>query len=238
MSETIVPFEAGRMWVGAEPWLFYLEIVFRSTIGYLYCILLMRALNGRTAAQVSKIDLVLVIALGSAVGDLTLYNDVPILHALTVVTVIISLTKLMDLAQQKSETVNRVLSDPPVVIVKHGVIDQRGLKSQDLNALEVMEQLRLSGVRNLGQVEWAFQEASGAFSVFFHDEPEPGLPIVPPHDLAPAPPEFPLPNAGEAACCQKCGTIVSDDGTGGNLPCPNCGAQKWTRPVTAERRQR
>jgi len=64
--------------------------------------------------------------------------------------------------------VNRVLSDPPVVIIKHGVIDQRGLKSQDLNALEVMEQLRLSGVRNLGQVEWAFQEASGAFSVFFH----------------------------------------------------------------------
>lgn len=51
--ENVIPFEVGRMWFDGAPWLFLLEIIFRSTLAYLYCFLLIRVLNGRAVAQMS-----------------------------------------------------------------------------------------------------------------------------------------------------------------------------------------
>jgi uncharacterized membrane protein YcaP (DUF421 family) len=74
---------------GDEPPLFLLEIVFRTMVIYGYTMALMRWLGSRTIGQLSSIEFLLVIALGSAVGDAMFYPDVPLLHAIAVITVVV-----------------------------------------------------------------------------------------------------------------------------------------------------
>ncbi len=223
MDDPTVPFELGRMWLGDAPWPFFIEIAFRSILAYAYCFVLIRLLSGRAVAQMSMTDFVLVIALGSAVGDMTFYADVPILHALAVITLVILITKILDRAMHSSALFKAALDNTPVVLVRNGVIDQKGTKRRDMNNLEVMERLRLKGIRNLGQVEWAFMEADGDMSVFCFEKPHPGLSIVPPHDLVPTPDPAPPPLEGPL-CCQGCGDHQALPAAA--QPCPNCGATK------------
>lgn len=224
--EDVVPFDVGRIWLDGAPWAFLLEIIFRSTIAYLYCFLLIRLLNGRAVAQMSMTDMILVIALGSAVGDLTFYEDVPILNAMVAITVIILVTKFADRAIHNQDFFKRVLSNSPIALVHNGVIDMEGASRRDLNTLEVMELLRLQGVRNLGQVEWAFMEAGGQVSVFLFDEARPGLSIVPPLDLIPSAPALKAAKRGEAPVCCCCG-LTDLSFRDKKSSCVNCGATNW-----------
>ena len=226
----ITAFDPARLWLDGAPPLFLLEIGFRSLLAYFYCFLLIRLLNGRAVAQMAMADLVLVIALGSAVGDLTFYADVPILHALAAITVVILATKLTDRAIHNQDWLKTVLANSPVMLVREGVIDMAGCSRRDLNTLEVMELLRLHGIRNLGEVEWAFMEAGGQCSVFRFAEARAGLPIVPPLDLLPEAPALPSPEAGTPACCRCCGFTAQADGRG---PCPNCGTSGWVTAAGA-----
>ena len=85
--------------------------------------------------------------------------------------------------------------------------------------------LRLQGVANLGEVRHAYLESNGSVSVFRHDPPRQGLPIVPPPELA----GRLVPKAGGAVCCACCGQGVM--ALSPDIACPNCGAKDWTRPA-------
>ena len=96
MDDPIIPFDLARMFVGDHPALFYLEIVVRTGIIYLYTLLLLRWIGSRSVAQLSMVDFLLVIALGSAVGDAPFYPDVPLLAAMAVITTVIGINKGID----------------------------------------------------------------------------------------------------------------------------------------------
>ncbi len=51
MSEPVVPFDLARMFLGTDPALFYLEIVFRTCVVCAYALLLIRWVGGRGIAQ-------------------------------------------------------------------------------------------------------------------------------------------------------------------------------------------
>lgn len=76
MDTAIVPFDLQRMLIGDAPPLFFLEILVRTLVIYAYTLLLLRWLGSRTIGQLSTVEFVLVIALGSAVGDAMFYPEV------------------------------------------------------------------------------------------------------------------------------------------------------------------
>ncbi len=89
MEDPVVPFDLVRMFLGSEPPLFYLEILVRTCVVYLYALVLIRWVGGRGVAQMSTVEFLLVIALGSAVGDAMFYPDVPLLHAMLVISAVV-----------------------------------------------------------------------------------------------------------------------------------------------------
>lgn len=68
------------MIIGDEPPTFLLEIIIRTVIIYAHTLALLRWLGSRAIGQLSTVEFLLVIALGSAVGDAMFYPDVPLLH--------------------------------------------------------------------------------------------------------------------------------------------------------------
>ena len=113
----IVPFDLQRMFVGDHPLLFHLEIVVRTLIVYGYSLVLLRWLGSRTIGQLSTIEFLLVIALGSAVGDPMFYPDVPLVHALVVVTVVVLANRGLDILVARSKIAERVIDGEPQELI-------------------------------------------------------------------------------------------------------------------------
>ena len=226
MDQAITAFDFKRMLIGEEPPLFLLEILVRTIIIYAYTLLLLRWLGSRTVGQLSTVEFLLVIALGSAVGDAMFYPEVPLVQAMMVVTVVVVANKLLDLSISKSGRAERLLDGRPREVVRDGVVSRKFIQQNWMSIYELFQELREEGIEQLGEVRRAYIEKDGRVTVFRQrGKTPPGLPIVPPAQIEPHKLVSPGdPAARDAALvCTTCGS-----GYDGSDCCANCGRTEWT----------
>ena len=235
MDDPVLAFDLQRMLIGDDPPWFLLEIVVRTLIVYAWALLLLRWLGSRTVGQLSTIEFLLVIALGSAVGDAMFYPEVPLLHALLVVTLVVLVNKGLDMLVARSKRAERILDGTPKELIRDGVVSKAFLKSRTMGISELFQELREKGIEHLGQVGRAYVEPDGVLTVYRARDERPGLPIVPPFEVEPQP----LFSAGSvtdaegALACARCGTLL-DVPVGETLPkCPGCDHHHWAAPRAA-----
>jgi uncharacterized membrane protein YcaP (DUF421 family) len=229
------PLDLARMFIGDEPPLFLLEVALRTTIIFVYTLLLLRVLGKRGVAQLSLFEVTIIIGLGSAVGDPMFQADVPLLHGMVVIGVIVLLYRLFMSFVRKSERFERFVEGDPSCVVAEGRLELAALDKERLSQEELFEILRVSGIMQLGEVKRAFLEQSGTLSVFAFAprQVKSGLPIVPPWDIE-EPRSFAVGDhttpPGEYACF-TCGQLASH-GSATPLPaCPRCKGARWTFAV-------
>lgn len=208
-----------RMLIGDEPPFFLVEIVVRTVIVYVYALLLLRWLGSRTIGQLSTVEFLLVIALGSAVGDAMFYPDVPLVHALLVVTVVVFANKGLDVLIARFKHAERAIDGVAEEVMRDGVICKPFLTSTSMGVSELFQELRERGVEHLGQVGAAYVEADGDVTVFRAKSPRPGLPIVPPWEI-----EKPKEAHDGTLACMRCGAVGDHAGT-----CHHCGHDHFTQ---------
>lgn len=212
MGGEIEAFDLRRLFIGdASPW-FLAEVVFRTAFMFLFTLLLIRLTGKRGLGELSPFELLMVVALGSAVGDPMFYADVPLLHAMAVITVIVLLQRGVASLVDKSERAERFIESETTALVANGVIDVNALRREHFARDELFMLLRESGVEQLGQVKRAFLEPSGRISVWLFPpgDVRPGLPLVPANDpecTEPLPAESLSDTGAELACC-TCGGLA------------------------------
>lgn len=221
MPETVVPFEWTRLLWGDVPLLFLAEILFRTIVIYAYSLAALRVIGGRSVAQMSLVEFLLVIALGSAVGDGMFYPDVPLIHAILVVTLVVAASKGIDMVTLRFRRAKHAVDGGPVEVVRDGAICLDGIAARDMGPTELAAFLRVHGVTNLGQVRAAYLEPMGQLSVFRADRPRPGLRIEPPVEIAPYKP----PGRADTRCCGYCGAVAPSPAL---ERCAACNRSDWT----------
>jgi uncharacterized membrane protein YcaP (DUF421 family) len=228
-------FDWQRMLFGDLSFAFVLEIVLRSTIMYVYTLGMVRLMGKRTSQQLTPFEFLMVIALGSAVGDPMFYAEVPLAAALVVITVIVGLGKLVSFIGQYNRHIEKVTEGVPRTLVVDGRLDYGGMDRELVAREELLGELRGAGIEQLGQVKYACVEQSGVISILrYRDEQvRPGLPIVPPWDLR-SPPSYVVPGVVPKAglyVCRKCGHR-EDYGDGDRLLlCSACAHDQWSDAV-------
>lgn len=225
--ETIVPLDWHRMFFGDSPPLIYVEILVRIAIIWIWTMVLLRWIGGRSISQLSLVEFLLVIALGSAVGDGLFYPDVPLLQAMLVIFAVIAIDKLLDQSIRHIRKAKQVIDGQPIEVLRDGVIQCSAAGIRQIGSLELMELLRLKGAENLGSLSHAYMEPSGQISLFGADPPRPGLPIVPPVELLSRAEEL---AGGGPRCCAGCGQLEPSA-----EQCPNCGEAHWMAARAAPR---
>jgi uncharacterized membrane protein YcaP (DUF421 family) len=143
-----------------------LEILVRSGIMYLAALLVVRFIGKRGLGQLSPFEYLLVVAMGSATGDPMFYPEVPILHGVVVLATLVFLQKSVLNFAERSRPVASLVESTPALLVRDGHWLDDKLKSEDVSIDELLMKLRESGVRDIGEVEFAFLEPSGHLSVF------------------------------------------------------------------------
>lgn len=225
-EEEIRIFDLQRIFLGDLDPAFALEVAFRTGFMFLYTVAIVRLLGKRGMGQLSPFELVIIIALGSAVGDPMLYPDVPLVHAMVVVTVVVLLQRALVRASDRNSAIEKFVESEPRRLVLDGVLDLDALTTERFARDELFVTLREEGIEHLGQVKRAYLEPSGRVSVWMYQPGDslPGLPILPQND-----PDFPAPTEchlappfeGTAACC-ACGYIVVAKRNTPIGECPAC----------------
>jgi len=221
-------FDWSRLLIGEElPYLFLLEVAFRSLVMFVTVLFVLRLIGKRGIKQLSVFSLALIITLGPAAGDPMFYYQVGLLPALVVFLIIISLYKGITFLSEKSERIEKFVEGEPVQLIENGRIKTDNFNKEPIAHDEFFAQLRLKNVDHLGQVNKAYIEISGELSVFYYAEDQVlwGLPILPDRlDCSPELPKTSSPSFNFA--CAYCGTIADKEAYGSNH-CGQCGKAKW-----------
>ncbi len=144
----------------------YLEILIRVVIIMAYTIIIIRWIGKRAVGSLGSSDVLIIIAMGSAVGDAMFYPSIPLTVPLTVITLIAAFDKLYVYIGIRNESI-RNIKDPKVVkLVENGQLLKENFTEDVIDENEVYMLLRQEGVRYLSEVEHAYYEQSGALSVF------------------------------------------------------------------------
>ena len=140
---------------------------------------LLRVLGKRGLGQLSGFDLVIIVALGAAVGDPMFQEEVPLIKGMLVISAVVALERILVKVTDRSQTAERLVESTPVLLVRDGVVLTDALDREDLSQDEVFMRLREEGVESLGEVKRAYLETSGNISVLKKSRPSSGLSILP-----------------------------------------------------------
>ena len=159
----------------------YLEIILRVVIIMVYTIIMIRWIGKRVVGGLGSADVLLIVAMGSAVGDAMFYPDIPLSIPITVITLIAAFQKLYVYVGIKYEAVRKV-TDPKVMkLVENGRLLKENFKEDDIDENEVYMLLRQEGIQFLSEVKGAYYEQSGAISVYKFENPVLENSILPEH---------------------------------------------------------
>lgn len=171
MKSDIRLFDWERLLIGLPPELYLLEIAFKSVVIFLILLLVLRMLGKRAQQQISPMQQLLMIALGSAAGDALLYPDVPLAYAAFILLGVSALTMLLEVLSGRSRAVRDYVESRPRVLVRDGDVDWEALGKERTTRRELFAELRVKGARSLSQVDAAILEVTGDISVFLNDRP-------------------------------------------------------------------
>jgi uncharacterized membrane protein YcaP (DUF421 family) len=169
-------FDLQRMFIGdGDAWLL-LEVAFRTIFLYTYAIIIVRLLGKRGLSNLSPFEYVVVFAAGTATGEPMLYPEVPLVYGMIVLTTIVLAHRILARLTRDSRELERLLEGMPKLVVKDGAPLEDALEAEQLSRDELLMELRMQGIENVGQVRYAFLEPSGQLSVFkYESAPRSGI---------------------------------------------------------------
>lgn len=161
------PFDIQRMLIDEFPLSFLLEVGFRATFAFLAVFLFLKSSGRRGIRQLSLFELVVILTLGSAAGDVSFYHDVPLLPVAVVFLTLLLLYRMTVLVMTKSKKFEAWIDGLPVTVIRNGLYEPESLEKLNISSSEILMELRQRGVEHLGQVRLALMETDGDISLYF-----------------------------------------------------------------------
>lgn len=228
----MTPFDLQRMLLDDFPLLFIGEVALRALFAFVAVFLFLKISGRRGIRQLSLFELVVILTLGSAAGDVSFYDDVPLLPVITVFITLLFLYRLTLWIMAHNERFSCWMEGKPVTIIKDGLYELHSLEQMNISSDEFFMELRQQGVEHLGQVRLGILETDGDVSLFFNDAESvvPGLSVLPPEHR----PTYRRAPASGLYACTRCGypQIIEEhqDST-----CPRCKNSEWSVALRTQR---
>ena len=141
-------------------------ILIRTIILYALIIFALRVMGKRQIGELQASELVVTI-LVSNIATLSIEDmNVPLLVSVLPIFTLMACEVAASVMTMKSQALRKIISGNPCIIIRDGVIDQRVMKELRWSTEDLMEQLRIDSIFDVGEVSCAIVETSGKLSVF------------------------------------------------------------------------
>ena len=157
----------------------YINIIFRTLIGFFSFFILMRFMGKREVGQLSLFDLIIILSMADLmVLGIDGFKD-DILYSLIPMIVVAVIQVLIAFLSLKFSKIRNLVDGKSSYIIINGKVDTNEMKKQRYNMDDLYTQLRSEGIKSIQEVEIAVLETSGKLSSFKKKEDiDASLPII------------------------------------------------------------
>jgi len=141
-----------------------MELVIRATIVFWFLWMVVRGTGKRSLAELTPLDLLLVVVIGDLVQQGVTQEDMSVTGALVAVSVFVAWTFVADSLGRRSRRSAKLLAGEPIIVLRGGVPLEDRLAKERVTLDDLKEAARLDGIRELADVEFAVLETDGQFS--------------------------------------------------------------------------
>ncbi|MDW0315602.1 MAG: DUF421 domain-containing protein [Nitrososphaeraceae archaeon] len=152
-----------------------LSIIVRTVIVTFLILFIIRWLGNKGLGQLTTFELIILVGLGSAVGDPMIYADeISIPQAFTAIIIVVILFKVFDYLTMKSTRFSRLTVPEAILLVKDGQMVDNGLHKARIDDREFESYMRLHGIEDISDVKLSYLEVNGQVSFLSEKETHKG----------------------------------------------------------------
>ncbi len=143
------------------PW----AVILHTAAIYFCLILGLRFLGRRQLSQLTLVDLVIVVIMGSAVETSMVAANTSLLAGLCSAATLLLLDRLLSLLFFRSKRLRQLIGGVPVLLISEGRFLEEHLRRAGLTEADVLEAIRERGQANPDNVKFAVLEIDGEINV-------------------------------------------------------------------------
>jgi uncharacterized membrane protein YcaP (DUF421 family) len=145
-----------------------LEVVIRTTIIFLVAFIVIRIRGKKQLAQLTLFDILIVIALGSAVGDVMIYSEevVSLLRSIVAICTLAILIHVFEyLTCRAPKKITRIIYGDSTIIIKDGKLVKKNFIKTNLTEDQLRAKLREKNIQYYSEAKIVRLEPDGELSV-------------------------------------------------------------------------
>lgn len=143
-----------------------MDSVLRAVAIYVILLVIFRISGKRSLAQITTFDFVLLLIIGEATQQALLGEDFSLTNAFVVIVTLVGLDIGLSLLKGRSQKLERVVDDLPLLIVEDGRPLQERMDKARIDQSDVLTAAReLQGLERMDQIKYAVLERSGGISI-------------------------------------------------------------------------
>ncbi|HDZ81761.1 MAG TPA: DUF421 domain-containing protein [Roseobacter sp.] len=137
-----------------------------SALGLFWVIFLVRIVGLRSFSKMTNFDFVMTVAMGSLLAGASQSSEwTGLLQTLTAMASLFAVQYLVALLRQRSTTLDELVQNRPVILMKNGVILHDALKETRVRKEDLIAKLREANALDLSRVQAVILETTGDISV-------------------------------------------------------------------------
>lgn len=141
-----------------------MELVIRATVIFWFLWLIVRGSGKRSLAELTPLDLILIVVIGDIVQQGVTQEDMSVTGAMLAVAVFVMWTLTADWLSRRFPRTAPVLAGEPVIVVRDGKPLEDRLSRERVTIDDLKEAARIEGIGDLSEIEFAVMETDGKFS--------------------------------------------------------------------------
>lgn len=142
-----------------------LSIIVRTIIVTFLILFIIRWLGNKGLGQLTTFELIILVGLGSAVGDPMIYaEEISIPQAFTAIIIVVILFKAFDYFTMKSHRFSKLTVPEAILLVKDGEMVENGLHKARIDDREFESYMRIHGIEDISEVKLSYLEVNGQVS--------------------------------------------------------------------------
>jgi uncharacterized membrane protein YcaP (DUF421 family) len=142
-----------------------LSIIVRTIIVTFLILFIIRWLGNKGLGQLTTFELIILVGLGSAVGDPMIYaEEISIPQAFTAIIIVVILFKVFDYFTMKSHRFSKLTVPEAILLVKDGAMVDNGLHKARIDDREFESYMRIHGIEDISEVKLSYLEVNGQVS--------------------------------------------------------------------------
>ena len=153
-----------------------IEWIFRAVVAFVFLVIVAKVMGQRAISQLRLLDFVIALVIGNIIAHPLSDENLGLKGSVITTTVLVSLYLGGIFLILKWPWFRRLVTPPPINLVKDGEIIYKGLKKARISIDVLLEELREEKVEDVKKVALAIWEADGKISVFLDPKYNPLTP--------------------------------------------------------------